>query len=329
VETVLVTGGAGFIGSHLVERLLARGNRVICVDNFDPFYPPEIKRDNLQSCLASERFELVQCDIRNEGHLAKVFATHEIHSVVHLAARAGVRPSISNPALYQHVNVGGTVNLLELSRDCGIKNFVFGSSSSVYGASGRIPSRESEDSLRPVSPYAASKQAGELFCYTFHHLYHIPVTCLRFFTVYGPRQRPDMAIYKFTRLVDLGEPVPLYGDGSSGRDYTYISDVVDGIVSALDRKLDFEIINLGYSETTELRLLVSLIEQNLGKKADVRYVAPQPGDVPVTGADISKAQRLLGYRPNIGIREGIEAFIRWYKGQGNLCGSLDHYPRPQ
>lgn len=329
METILVTGGAGFIGSHLVERLLARGNRVICIDNFDLFYAPEVKRNNIQPFLANERFELVQCDIRNEGHLAKVLATHKIHSVVHLAARAGVRLSISNPTLYQHVNVGGTVSLLDLCKDRGISNFIFGSSSSVYGACAKIPFRENEDSLRPVSPCGASKQAGELFCYTYHHLYHIPVTCLRFFTVYGPRQRPDMAIHKFTRLVDSGEPIPLYGDGSSGRDYTYISDVVDGIISALNRKFDFEIFNLGNSETTRLSRLVAMIEENLGKKANIERLPAQAGDVPTTCADVSKAQRLLDYRPKVGIEEGIQEFIRWYKTPGNSRGPLDCYPRIQ
>ena len=316
METILVTGGAGFIGSHLVERLLARGNRVICVDNFAPFYPPEVKRRNIERLLTNERFELVECDIRSEDDLGKIFYTHEIDSVIHLAARVGVRPSISDPLLYQDVNIRGTLNLLELSREKGIKNFVFGASSSVYGASEQIPFREDDSLTRAISPYAASKQAGELFCHTYHHLYHIPVTCLRFFTVYGPRQRPDMAIHKFTRLIDKGEEIPIYGNGSSKRDYTYISDIVDGVISALDNELGFEIINLGDSDTTDLRRLVYLIEENLGKKAKVRELPVQPGDVPTTCADISKARRLLGYGPKVKIEEGIETFIRWYRNWG-------------
>lgn len=316
MENILITGGAGFIGSHLVKRLLARGNRVICVDNFDPFYPPEIKRKNTECILTNGRFVLVECDIRSKHDLGEIFHTHEIDSVIHLAARAGVRPSISDPLLYQDVNIGGTINLLELSKEYGIKNFIFGSSSSVYGASDKIPFREDDSLGQTVSPYAASKQAGELFCYTYHYLYHIPLTCLRFFTVYGPRQRPDMAIHKFTRLIDQGEEIPLYGDGSSQRDYTYISDIIEGIISALDEKLDFEIINLGNCETTELRCLVSLIEENLGKKAKVRELPVQPGDVPITCADISKAKRLLGYSPKVKTEEGIETFVRWYRNRG-------------
>lgn len=317
MESILVTGGAGFIGSHLAERLLVRGHRVICVDNFDQFYPPEVKRKNVKQCQANERFELVECDIRSKEQLAKVFATEQIKSVIHLAARAGVRPSISNPLLYQDVNVGGTINLLELSREYGIKNFIFGSSSSVYGARQKIPFRENEDHIQPISPYAASKQACELFCYTYHHLYNIHVTCLRFFTVYGPRQRPDMAIHRFTKQIDRGEEILLYGDGSSKRDYTYITDIIDGIIAALDRELDFEIINLGDSETIELRGLVSLIENNLCKKARVRHLSTQPGDVPITCADISKAKTLLGYSPKVRIQQGIETFVQWYWNGGH------------
>jgi len=316
VETILVTGGAGFIGSHLVERLLARGDHVICVDNFDPFYPPEIKRGNIEWMLTNERFELLECDITSKDDLGEMFRTHEINSVVHLAARAGVRPSIGNPLLYQDVNIRGIINLLELSKEYRVKNFIFGSSSSVYGASDKIPFRDGDSLPQPISPYAASKQAGELFCYTYHYLYHIPITCLRFFTVYGPRQRPDMAIHKFTRLIDRGEEIPLYGDGSSQRDYTYISDIIEGTISALDKKLDFETINLGGAETMELRRLISLIEENLGKKARVRELPVQPGDVPITCADISKARRLLGYSPKVKIEEGVETFVRWYRNGG-------------
>lgn len=314
---ILITGGAGFIGSHLSERLLALGASVICVDNFDPFYPPEIKRRNVEGILTNERFELVECDIRNKDGLGEIYHTHEIDNVIHLAAKAGVRPSIRDPLLYQDVNVRGTINLLELSKEYGIKSFILGSSSSVYGASDKIPFKEGDGLLQPISPYATSKQAGELFCYTYHYLYHIPVTCLRFFTVYGPRQRPDMAIHKFTKLIDQGREIPLYGDGSSQRDYTYISDIIEGIISALDSKLGFEIINLGDCEPIELKQLVSLIEENLAKKAKVRELPIQPGDMPITCADISKAKKLLNYNPRVKIEEGIKSFIQWYRNKGH------------
>lgn len=316
METILVTGGAGFIGSHLCEQLLARDNRVVCVDNFDPYYPAQVKKNNIRNALTNKSFKLAECDIRNRDGLEKIFHNHRIDSVIHLAARAGVRSSISDPLFYQDVNVRGTVNLLELSREWSIKNFVFGSSSSVYGVRNEIPFREDDSLAQPISPYAASKQAGELFCYTYHHLYPIPITCLRFFTVYGPRQRPDMAIHKFTRLIDQGEEIPLYGDDSSKRDYTYISDIIDGILSALERKFAFEIINLGDSKTIELKQLVSLIEKNLSKKAKVRELPVQAGDVPITCADISKARKLLNYNPKVRIEEGIKNFVQWYRNGG-------------
>lgn len=315
METILVTGGAGFIGSHLLERLLGRGDRIICIDNFDPYYPPEVKRRNIEHIINDKNLELIESDIRNKEELGRVFNVHTIDSIVHLAARAGVRASISDPHLYQDVNIGGTLNLLELAREHGIENFVFGSSSSVYGGSDRIPFHEDDSLTPPLSPYAATKQAGELFCHTYHHLYSIPVTCLRFFTVYGPRQRPDMAIHKFTSLIDRGEEIPLYGDGSSQRDYTYISDIIEGIVSAVDKKLDFGIINLGESQTTRLTRLISLCEENLGKKAKVKKLPDQPGDVPITFADISKAKTLLGYDPQVNIEDGIALFVQWHRKQ--------------
>jgi len=315
METVLVTGGAGFIGSHLLERLLSRGERLICVDNFDPYYSPDIKRRNIEHIIHDRNLELIECDIRDKEKLGKIFRDHRIDSIVHLAARAGVRASISEPHVYQDVNIGGTINLLELAKDYSIKNFVFGSSSSVYGASDRIPFHEDDSLTPPLSPYAATKQAGEMFCHTYRHLYNIHITCLRFFTVYGPRQRPDMAIHKFTSLIDRGEEIPLYGDGSSQRDYTYISDIIDGVVSALDKNLDFGIINLGESQITRLTRLISLIEENLGKKAKIRKLPDQPGDVPVTFADISKAGTLLGYSPRVNIDDGIESFVKWYRKQ--------------
>ncbi len=313
---LLVTGGAGFIGSHLVDRLLERDDRVVCIDNFDPFYPPEIKRRNIADALNNECFSLVEGDIRNRDHLEAIFSGQEIESVIHLAARAGVRPSITDPLLYQDVNLKGTLNLLEVSKDHGVRNFIFGSSSSVYGSRDTTPFRETDDVSRPISPYAATKLAGEALCFTYHHLYNMPMSCLRFFTVYGPRHRPEMAIHKFTRLIDEGGEVELYGDGSSRRDYTFVSDIVDGIIAALDKKLDYEIVNLGGSETTQLKKLVSLIEEGLGKKARICYLPEQPGDVPITYADVSKARDLLGYKPRVKIEEGIETFIQWYRDRG-------------
>ena len=315
METILVTGGAGFIGSHLVDRQLERGERVICVDNFDPFYDPKLKRRNIEGDLGNENFELIECDIRNKEELEAIFRRHSIDKIVHLAARTGVRASIQNPLLYQEVNIKGTINLLELSKEYEVENFIFASSSSVYGVNNKLPFSEADSISLTISPYGASKQAFELFCYAYHHLYRIPVTCLRLFTVYGPRQRPDMAIRKFTALIDRGEKGVMYGDGTSQRDYTYISNIIDAIVSALDKKLDYEIINLGNSKAVELKYLISVIEANLGKKAKIVRLPPQPGDVPVTRADISKAQRLLNYNRQIDIEDGVEKFVHWYKGQ--------------
>jgi UDP-glucuronate 4-epimerase len=314
-ERILVTGGAGFIGSHLVDRLLKDGKHVVCLDNFDSFYDPEIKRRNISSYLQSSAFRLVEGDIRNMEDLEAVFREGGINKVVHLAARAGVRPSIQNPHLYEEVNVRGTLNLLELARIYHVENLVFASSSSVYGINAKVPFSEADDVSVPISPYAATKRAGELLCYTYHHLYDLPVTCLRFFTVYGPRQRPEMAIHMFTRLVDQGAEIPMFGDGTSRRDYTYISDIIDGVMAAVDRTSGYEIINLGNSKTVELRRLVSLIETNLGKTAIVRRLSPQPGDVHITFADVSKAQRLLGYDPKVDIEMGIKSFVRWYKSE--------------
>lgn len=315
MESILVTGGAGFIGSHLCERLLSQGWFVVCLDNFDPYYPPEVKRKNIARALKNKRFYLDECDIRDKERMSGLFSSRKFDAVVHLAARAGVRPSIQDPHIYQDVNIGGTINLLELCREYDVKRFIFGSSSSVYGDNSDVPFKESASLMKPVSPYAASKQACELFCYTYHHLYDIRTACLRFFTVYGPRQRPDMAIHKFTRLISSGNRVELYGDGSSRRDYTYIDDIIDGVQAAVDKNLAFEIINLGGSRTTELRQLVSLIEKSTGKKARTIKSPDQPGDVPVTYADVSKAKKLLGYKPKVKIEDGIPLFVKWYKGQ--------------
>lgn len=310
---ILVTGGAGFIGSHLVERLLERGDEVICLDDFNPFYDPKIKWDNLANCLNHPCSKIVEGDIRDKVLLDRLFRDGEFDGVVHLAARAGVRASIQQPLLYEEVNVRGTLNLLEASRRFGVGKFVFASSSSVYGQNAEIPFREEDSVDRPISPYAATKIAAELECFTIHHLYGLPVVCLRLFTVYGPRQRPDMAIRKFTRMIAQGEPIPMFGDGSSKRDYTYISDIIDGIVRAMACDGKFDIFNLGESRTVELRYLIALIEENLGCKARIERLPEQPGDVPITFADVSKAQSMLGYDPQVRIEEGVRRFVKWWR----------------
>lgn len=309
---VLVTGGAGFIGSHLVDKLIERGEEVICLDNFDPYYDPNLKKNNIRYNLNKKNFKLIEADVRDQKILWKVFEENKIEKIVHLAAKVGVRPSIEDPLVYEDVNVRGTLNLLEVCKKYKPENFIFGSSSSVYGDIKKFPAREN-DTLNPISPYGVSKRTCELYCRTYSSLYGVPITCLRFFTVYGPRQRPDMAIHKFTRLMSEGREIEMYGDGSSKRDYTYIDDIVEGTLSALDKKFDFEIFNLGNSKSVELRRLISILEEKLGKKANIKRLPEQPGDVSITCADISKAERLLGYRPKTSIEEGIEKFVKWYE----------------
>jgi len=315
MNTILVTGGAGFIGSHLCERLLSDGARVICLDNFDSFYDPNVKIKNVEGVKkkSPELFELVTGDIRNPEHLKGVLQENRIDFVVHLAARAGVRPSISDPLLYQDVNIRGTIVLLEACKAYGIKNFIFASSSSVYGENQRVPFTERDLDIQPISPYGATKRAGELLCYSYHHLHGMNIACLRIFTAYGPRQRPEMAIHKFTRLIDQGEKIPIYGDGSSRRDYTYIDDLIDGILGVIRYHKGFEIYNLGESQTTSLKELIGLIEKAIGKKANVEMLESQPGDVSVTYADITKAKRMLKYQPGVKMEEGIRRFVEWYK----------------
>lgn len=312
MDTVLITGGAGFIGSHLSERLLTEGYRVICLDNFDTFYDPRIKRTNISSLLKNEKFTLSEGDIRDSELLKEIFSREAINIIVHIAARAGVRPSIKEPVLYYDVNVRGTMNLLDMAKEHRVKKFIFASSSSVYGENEKTPFSEEDNVDNPISPYAATKKAGELICYTYHHLYKIPVACLRFFTVYGPRQRPEMAIHKFTRLIHEGKTVPVYGDGSSRRDYTYIEDIIEGVAAAMNAGLSYEIINLGESKTVELLDLIGLIEKNLCKKASIEFLPVQAGDVPMTYADIGKARKLLGYNPGIDIGEGVKRFVEWF-----------------
>lgn len=312
-KTVLVTGAAGFIGSHLVERLLAQGYRVMGLDNFDDFYSPAIKWNNIRTLAQKDGFQLVEGDIRDAPFLNSIFSENDINIVAHLAARAGVRPSLEAPLLYQDVNIRGTINLLEASRAFGVQQFLFASSSSVYGLNGKAPFSEESNANYPISPYAASKAAAELFCRTYSHLYSLPTVVLRLFTVYGPRQRPEMAIHRFARMVDRGEGVTLFDDGTTRRDYTYIDDIIAGFEAALDhREGTFDIFNLGGGKAVGLDYLLGLIEGALGKKARIRKLALQPGDVPLTLADIRKAQTVLGYCPMVGIEEGIPLFVRWY-----------------
>lgn len=313
---ILVTGAAGFIGSHVCERLLAAGHAVMGIDDFNAFYDPLIKARNV--AVAEEKWPDYTCvrgDICDAGLIAETFARFSPERVIHLAAWAGVRPSIEHPAIYQRVNLEGTVTLLEQCRRSGVDRFVFASSSSVYGERGDVPFRESDAVDHPISPYAATKKAGELLCYTWHHLHGLHVHALRFFTVYGPRQRPEMAIHKFARQIVSGETLTLFGDGQSSRDYTYIDDIVDGVVASVERVEGYRIYNLGESETTTLAELVALLGDALGVTPKVRHLPMQPGDVPRTFADVSRARAELDYRPRVKIAEGIERFAAWFRAQ--------------
>ncbi|HET9768988.1 MAG TPA: GDP-mannose 4,6-dehydratase [Thermoanaerobaculia bacterium] len=317
---LLVTGGAGFIGSHLTRRLLGRGDRVTVLDDFNDFYDPAKKRRNVAPFLAEPAYRLVEGDIRDEALVERLFTARAndrgpFDAVIHLAARAGVRPSLSEPILYEDVNCIGTLRLLEAARRHGPQTFVFGSSSSVYGINEKVPFAEDDPVDLPISPYATTKRTGELLCFNYAHLYDMRCSCLRFFTVYGPAQRPEMAIHKFTDLLARGKAVPLYGDGTTRRDYTYVDDIVDGLVAALDLQPKFEVLNLGGAETTALVDLVHMIAGELAVEPRIDYLAEQPGDVPITYADVGKARRLLGYSPRVPIREGLKRFVSWYKQQ--------------
>jgi UDP-glucuronate 4-epimerase len=311
VKRILVTGGAGFIGSHLVKALLDRGDEVTIVDNFDPFYPERLKRRGLDG-----RARLVEADIRDQDAMHRAFAESRPEITVHLAALAGVRPSLERPAAYMDVNVRGTACVLEAARAAGTRRFVLGSSSSVYGAHAQAPFRETARVDAPESPYAASKVAAEVLARTFHNLYGTEVAALRFFTVYGPRQRPDLAIHKFSRRMLAGQPLPLFGDGSSRRDYTWVDDIVAGVVAACDVPLPFDIVNLGGAHTTSLGELVALLEQALGVPAILERRPAQPGDVPLTSADVSHAAEVLGYAPRTSIEAGLRKFADWIRGEG-------------
>jgi UDP-glucuronate 4-epimerase len=316
MRRILVTGAAGFIGSHLVERLIAEGGfSVTGLDCFDDFYDPALKRRNIAPSLASERFRLIEGDIRDERLVETLFAEGRFDQVVHIAARAGVRPSIERPLLYEDVNVRGTLVILEAMRRHGPREIIFASTSSIYGESTEVPFRESQRVDRPISPYAATKRSCELHLATYERLFGIACTALRFFTVYGPRQRPDLAIAKFTRLIDRGEPIPVYGDGSFRRDFTYIDDILDGVRAAMDRCRGYEIYNLGESATTSVNELVALLEDALGKKATIDRRPPQLGDVPLTYADVSLARERLGYRPRTPIADGIRRYVAWYRAE--------------
>ncbi len=312
---ILLTGGAGFIGSHFAERLLEQGHEVVSIDNLNPFYDPAIKEQNLREIQkkGGRRFIDIRGDIRDRKFVEEVFEAHRPEEVVHLAAMAGVRPSIAEPLLYQEVNIQGTMNLLEAMRSRNVRKMIFASSSSVYGNNRKVPFSEDDNVDNPISPYAATKKAGELICYTYHHLFDFSMVALRFFTVYGPRQRPEMAIHKFTRLIDEGKPVPMFGDGTSKRDYTYIADIVDGMMRTLDIEEGYHLYNLGESHTTSLRELITLIEKALGKQAQIQQLPQQPGDVDITYADISRAKRELGYDPHTSMEEGIRRFVAWYR----------------
>ena len=316
---IVLTGGAGFIGSHLAEALLRRGDQLTIVDSLDEFYSPAWKQVNLEEIRRAGCFQFFPADICDAERLRGILSNARPDLVIHLAARAGVRPSIEQPRLYERVNVAGTLNLLELCRELKVPRFIFGSSSSVYGATSHAPFSEEEAVLRTISPYAATKLAGETLCYTYAHLFGLCVICLRFFTVYGARQRPDLAIHKFTARIEAGKPIPVFGDGSTGRDYTHVQDIVAGVLAATEYEardasaVPFEIFNLGNSHPVKLRELLDLLERATGKQAILEQKPLQPGDVPLTWADISKAGRLLGYQPRMPLKEGLEQFVTWYR----------------
>lgn len=312
---LLITGGAGFIGSNLTRRRLDRGDRVTILDNFNDFYDPALKRRNIAPFLERQEFRLIEGDIRDPELVEGLFAESDFDAVIHLAARAGVRPSLQEPILYEEVNCIGTLRLLEAARHHGPKIFLFGSSSSVYGINRKVPFSEDDEVNQPISPYATTKRTGELLCFNYHHLYGLHTACLRFFTVYGPAQRPEMAIHKFTRLLSRGETIPLFGDGSSRRDYTYVDDIVDGVEATLELAPEFEIINLGGAETTSLLDLLNGLAHELAVEPKIEYLPMQPGDVPITFAEVSKAHRLLGYEPKVPIEEGLKRFVAWFRDQ--------------
>lgn len=316
--TILVTGAAGFIGSHVCEFFIARGENVIGIDNFDPFYSKEIKESNLSVLLQKDKFYFYEADIRDSKTLNSIFSTHKIDVTIHLAAKAGVRPSIESIEEYYDVNVNGTVSLLECMRKNFVKKLVFASSSSIYGNNKKVPFSETDNVDNPISPYASTKKSGELLCYVYCHLYQFDISCLRFFTVFGPRQRPDLAIHKFTKLIDEKKPIPFYGDGLTARDYTYVDDIVQGIDCASRNLQGYKIYNIGESNVINLKNLVSLIEKVVGEKAIINQLPPQQGDVNITYADISKAKTEIGYNPKTNVESGMIKFVSWYKANKQI-----------
>lgn len=313
-KKVLITGGAGFIGSHLVDSLLADKFELLVIDNFDPYYARSIKEKNIAGHRKTGGYTLIETDIRNNKAVMDIFQTWKPEVVIHLAAKAGVRPSVINPQQYVDVNVTGTINVLEASVQQGVEKFIFGSSSSVYGLNEKVPFSEEDPTLQPASPYGATKIAGEALCKSYSNCYALPVVALRFFTVFGPRQRPDLAIHKFARKILNNEPISLYGDGSTSRDYTYVSDIISGIRAAMDYQLNgYEVFNLGNDQPTKLIDLVYTLEDVLGKKAEIQWLPVQTGDVPRTWADVRKAGRLLGYRPGMGLFSGLQHFVEWLR----------------
>jgi len=310
--TILITGAAGFIGSHLSEHFVKLGHSVIGIDNFDQFYPVKFKQLNLSQLEGNNNFQFHEADIRDKEVLNEIFSSNPLDVVIHLAAKAGVRPSIESVAEYYDVNVNGTVNLLEAMRLNDVKKLLFASSSSIYGNNEKVPFSETDVVDNPISPYASTKKSGELLCYVYNHLYGFDISCLRFFTVYGPRQRPDLAIHKFIRLIDEGNPIPFFGDGNTARDYTFISDIIDGIDCAFNHLDGYHVYNLGESKVISLNYLLQTIEKALGKKAVLNHLPLQPGDVTKTFADISKAKLEIGYNPKFDFETGIGEFVEWY-----------------
>ena len=320
---ILITGGAGFIGSHTAEAMVSEGNRVCIIDELNDFYDPAMKLDNLAAVKRVGPVQFEQCDIADEHAVDRVFDAFQPEAVIHLAARAGVRPSVENPLLYERANVRGTLVLLEACRRARIRKLIFASSSSIYGIANRVPFSEDDHLNEPISPYAATKIAGEKLCFTYSHLHSLPIVCLRFFTVYGPRQRPDLAIRKFIELIEAGKPVPVYGDGSSARDYTYTDDIVAGIKCALSFDCSYDVFNLGNSHPISLLEMVRTIEAAVGKEALLDWKPAQPGDVPITFADLTKSTAVLGYAPRVPFAQGIRKFVEWHRG----CRSTEQVKR--
>ena len=322
MKTYLITGGAGFIGSHLADKLLSEGHKVVVIDNFNEFYNPKIKENNIKHNLNNPNYKLERIDLRDGKEVDRVFAENKIDNIMHLAAMAGVRPSIENPVLYQEVNCLGSQNILEAMKNHNVKNIVFASSSSVYGNTKTVPFKETDIVDYAISPYAATKKANEVMAHVYHKLYNFNVIMLRFFTVYGERQRPDLAINKFTRFILEDKPIPVFGDGTTSRDYTYVHDIVDGIMKSFkyteENENVYEILNIGESEPITLSEMIEVIEKVVGKKAIIDRLPMQPGDVDRTYADITKAKQLIGYDPKTSFEEGIRNFVNWYKENKEL-----------